>query len=252
MSTLNRFIRLVAVGVAACLGLGATVTVASPIDATYFAISSSDPSYNTMCCSTTGGEVLNTLGPDGLPLYNPAYAGPAIHAADLHPTGAGSEITWWSPSLNPHVTQIAAGTTSLPINQTGNFFPCVVNSGYACNDAQYALAAHYSGRIDVATAEPIQFSIGADDSAFVYIDGMLACEVSGVHPYAPESCTTPTTIGAGSHGFDLFFADLNQVQSGLKFAINSAGVTTEVPEPSSLALLAFATLGAFAARRRSA
>ena len=66
---------------------------ANSLGATYYAISSSDPSYNTLCCGTYSNEVLSTLGPDGLPILDPGYSGAFPNAADLHNTLSGQEIT---------------------------------------------------------------------------------------------------------------------------------------------------------------
>jgi fibro-slime domain-containing protein len=236
------------VGLAALAAGGAQ---ANTLSATYYGISSSDPSYNTMCCSTSNNEVQNTLGPDGLPLYNPSYSGPAPNSADLFGPSGSQELTWWSPTLNSHVTQIGTGTVTLPINDTSNFYPCVVNGTYPCDDYQAGLAAVYSGTLSVPQTEQVSFSIGADDSAFAYLDGNIVCDLGGVHAYTPGTCVTPFNISPGNHTLDLFFVDMNTVQSGLSFDINTQDVTTttDVPEPSTL-LLAAAGLAGLALRRR--
>ena len=65
----------------------------------------------------------------------------------------------------------------------------------------------------------------------------VVCDLGGVHASTAGTCTT-ATIGAGSHPLDLFFVDINSVQSGLTFGINTSNVTTtpdtSVPEPATL------------------
>ena len=242
---MNRLLKILFVVFGLC---GCTGAFAGMLSATYFAIDNTDPSYNQLCCSTLSDEVLGTLGPDGLPLLNPAYVGNsyAPRAGDLYSTGSGNEITWWSPALNSHVTQIGTDTVSLPINNPWDFFPCVANGAYACNDSMAGLAAVYSGTLIAPTTEQISFSIGADDSAFAYLDGNIVCDLGGVHGFSNGNCVTPFNIAAGSHSLQIFFVDMNQVQSGLYFGINTEGVTTEpssVPEPGSIALLGIGLLG---------
>ncbi|MGC8518529.1 MAG: PA14 domain-containing protein [Steroidobacteraceae bacterium] len=224
--------------------LAGALAHASTLSATYFEVSSHDPSYNTLCCGTYSNEVLPNLGPNGLPLLNPNYSGTMPSSQDL----SNGQLTWWSPALNSNVTQTGTGTITLPFDQSSNFFP---PNGTGSNDTNGGLTAIFSGYLNVPTTENVSFGIGADDSAFVYLDGMNVCDLGGVHPYTLGTCTAQT-LSAGSHRILLFYDDMNQVQAGLSFSIQTNGVTTVgMPEPGSLALLAAGLLGlGFAASRR--
>ena len=249
LSLIRRWVAGVAL---AALAIG--VSHASTLSATYFEISNSDPSYNTLCCGTYNNEVLNTLGPDGLPMLNPAYAGTKPNSADLHNTLSGQEITWWSPTLNSNVKQTSTGLVALPINHTSNYYP---PNGTGSSDANGGLTAVFSGNLTVPTTEQISFSIGADDSAFAYLDGNNVCDLGGVHGYSPGTCVSPFNISAGTHKLELFFVDMNQVQAGLYFDVATTGVTTtgggtptsSVPEPSTLGLVGLCLIGLAASRR---
>ncbi|MGH9521060.1 MAG: PA14 domain-containing protein, partial [Terriglobales bacterium] len=192
---------------------------ASDLTVTYFQISNTDPSYNQLCCGTYNNEVLSNLGPNGLPVLNPAYSGTMPAAADVDSNG---ELTWWSPALNSNVTQTGTGVVSLPLNFT-SFYP---PNGTGTSDANGGLAAIFSGTLNAPTDEVISFSIGADDSAFAYLDGVNVCDLGGVHGDTQGSCVTPFTITAGNHNLKLFFVDMNQVDSALNFDITTQGVTT--------------------------
>ena len=217
---------------------------ASTLSATYFEVASHDPSYDTLCRGNSSNEVLPTLGPNGLPLLNPSDSGTMPSSQDLN----NGQLTWWSPGLNPNVHPTGTGTITLPFDQSSNFFP---PNGTGTNDTYAGLTAIFSGYLNVPTTENVTFGIGADDSAFVYLDGMNVCDLGGVHPYTLGTCTAQT-LSAGSHSLLLFYDDMNQVQAGLSFSIQTNGVTTVgMPEPGSLALLAAGLLGlGFAASRR--
>lgn len=207
---------------------------ASTLSVTYYEVSNTDPSYGTLCCGTYDNEVLNTLGPNGLPQLNSGYSGTMPSIQDVY----NGQLTWWSPSLNSHVTETGTGSVTLPIDHTVNFFP---PNGTGTNDSGGGLTAVYSGTIDVPTTEKISFSIGADDSAFAYLDGQVVCDLGGVHAFANGTCSSPFDITAGTHSLELFYDDMDPSQAGLYFSITTAGVTSSggggVPEPDTLALL---------------
>ena len=95
---------------AALLGTAATKAEAvNTLSATYYSVAPGDADFQSYCCGTFNNQVTGTLGPDGLPVFNPAYGGPTIH--DVNSSG---EITWWSPALNHHVTLSGTGQSPCP------------------------------------------------------------------------------------------------------------------------------------------
>lgn len=237
---------------ATAIALGAISASAGPItmSATYYTIAENDQDMNHLASGVFNNEVQTSLGADGLPVLNTSAFGCASGCfmntpapADLTSTG---EITWWSPSLNKggaggvsDVSMTSTGTITLPYMNT-SFFP---PNGTGSNDANGFQAAVFSTVLNVPTSESVTFSVGADDVAFVYLDGKIVCDLGGVHPDSPGTCTSGT-LAAGSNNLELFFADIHQTASALTFDVTTSGVTgSPTPEPGTAVLFVLGLAG---------
>ena len=147
------------------------------------------------------------------------------------------------------VTQTGSNVVNLPFNVPANFFP-PNGTGSGDGGANGFQAATLTGTLNVTNpgGEQISFSIGADDMAFAYLDGKVVCDLGGIHADSPGTCVTPFNIAAGAHNLQVFFVDLNTVQSGLTFDVTTQDVTvTPVPEPSTWLLMGMGLFGVLAA-----
>jgi fibro-slime domain-containing protein len=250
----TRNLTMALLGLAAALLLGAPRSHASSLTITYFTIAANDPDANHLAGGVFSNEVQNMLGPDGLPVLNtPAFGcvsgcySPVGAPGNVVPSGPGAgEITYWDPALNPYVTMTGTSTVSLPFSVPSNFFPPngtgLCDGPSPCGGYQ---AAVLSGTLVVPTTETVSFNIGADDMAFAFLNGQVVCDLGGVHASSAGTCVSPMTLTPGSYSLDVFFVDINQVQAGLTFGVNTSGVTTapSTPEPGTITLLALGLVG---------
>ena len=221
-----------------------TLPLSSPIETcppptmniTYFTIAEADQDANGPTRGFSSNYVQNTLGVNGLPVFNPAATatlGAIAAPLDELPDG---EITWWSPTLNnggPGGTsdevQTGAGTVTLPYDNQ-NFFP---PNGTGSDDLNGFQAAILTANLVAPSTEQVSFTISSDDMAFLYLDGQIACDDGGVHGDTPVPCTTPT-IAAGPHTLELFYVDLHPTSAVLNFSFTTPVCINPILTPPTL------------------
>ncbi len=76
----------------------------------------------------------------------------------------------------------------------------------------------------------MKFGIGADDAAFLYLNGNLVADLGGVHPQRNLPIITET-LPAGDYCLTLFYVDLYPDHASLFFSVDTGDVSvTSVPE----------------------
>lgn len=176
------------------------------------------------------GLVESTLSPNDLPIvsdFGRTYSGPSGSISDTNPDG---EILWWSTESPYGVVSEKIQIDSAPF-VFNNFYP----DGFD-DDATFFRSVHWQGSIDISSLTPVEFVLGADDDAFLFIDNQLVVDNGGVKPFNYTS-TVVSNLSAGTYEVDLFFVDRHTTGSDIQFSI------TPVPEFSSiLGVLAFSAL----------
>ena len=222
------------------LGFAVTPAQALSISGTY-----TDIAFGS---AGTGGAIVDTVQP-GL------VGAPGSSLVNGFPSTGSLGNNFWSVAQGTGISpDVGFGTrvdnaSGLTLNFPTNFFA----SGQT-DDATKYLAVHWTAAFSNTTT--VNFSLAADDHAFLYVDGKLVLDDGGIKRIINGLATTAFSV-TGNHTLDLFFADVQVSQSGITFSCDgcvdstsTAPDPTTAPEPTTLVLFGTSLVGLGAVIRR--
>lgn len=109
----------------------------------------------------------------------------------------GTDIEWWTPDTynGDVVAAEGTGTASNP-DMNNAFFP---PQGTGSSDSPSLQTAIFTGTFSLATNSNVTFDLGADDGAYLYVDGSLVEGLGGAHSNDLLPTDTVTLAAAARH-----------------------------------------------------
>lgn len=239
----NTFRRVLA-AFAALLALGGTgMAAASTLSADWYTLAVGHPDTELAINGLTLGLVSPNLGPNGQPVRSAFSAGFAAgNSNNITNVNGSDEILWWTPQAGlVSVNNNYPSTVAVPFNVPANLFPGGIGVGNNGSPFGY-LAAHLYGTFVTPASGSVTLTLGADDDAWIFINGQLVVDNGGVKALS----AVPTVIAglaSGSNTIDVFFADRHVVQSGLVFSADVIFNPKLVPEPPTMAVVLVGLIG---------
>jgi fibro-slime domain-containing protein len=90
------------------------------------------------------------------------------------------------------------------------------------NGHDYHFGAHWAAKVTAPSTNDYAYTLSSDDDVWVYVDGALVVDNSGVHPSSPVPGNIHLT--AGTHTVDVYFAERHTVESEMSFAFTDSSL----------------------------
>lgn len=214
------------VALAGLWGAGVAAAATASVTATVrdFAAGPQDPAhpdFETYLCGQVDGLVASVLGPDRKPVPQAplCYASPASFEAWYRDTAFNQEPGSVPPRYYTYEIPLTLTETGDGIYRYENnaFFP-IDGLGFG-NYAPYARNYHFTTEINTtfgfrAKDPPLSFRFCGDDDVWVFINGLLAIDIGGVHGQVCEGIVLdPATASAfgltdgSNYPLDIFHAE---------------------------------------------
>ncbi len=102
------------------------------------------------------------------------------------------------------------------LNFGEDFFPFDTAKEEETNGHEYHFGVHWQAKVTVPSSGNYAYTLTSDDDAWVYVDGVLQVDNSGIH--APITATG-TLVLSDAHIVEIFFAERQIVRSHFDFSI---------------------------------